>query len=212
MTGNKTQRGEPLTWNTRIKFFAREWFIGNNAIQVRGEHKIFLLLLLFLAIVAVLFFYTAKKKINQTQSGVVSLNAPLNKKRSSKAVLADDAIAKIKIGETEIMVEVAKSDAKKHNGLSEREKLDVGVGMFFVFDSASKYSFWNKDMLFPIDIVWIKDSQVVDVSENMPDFKTSPNYTVTSQSEANFVLEVNAGFVKEKNIKIGDKVEVQLSQ
>jgi len=212
MTGNKTQRGEPLTWNTRIKFFAREWFIGNNAIQVRGEHKIFLLLLLFLAIVAVLFFYTAKKKINQTQSGVVSLNAPLNKKRSSKAVLADDAIAKIKIGETEIMVEVAKSDAKKHNGLSEREKLDVGVGMFFVFDSASKYSFWNKDMLFPIDIVWIKDSQVVDVSENMPDFKTSPNYTVTSQSEANFVLEVNAGFVKEKNIKIGDKVEVHPSQ
>ena len=212
MTGNKTQRGEPLTWNTRIKFFAREWFIGNNAIQVRGEHKIFLLLLLFLAIVAVLFFYTAKKKINQTQSGVVSLNAPLNKKRSSKAVLADDAIAKIKIGETEIMVEVAKSDAKKHNGLSEREKLDVGVGMFFVFDSASKYSFWNKDMLFPIDIVWIKDSQVVDISENMPDFKTSSNYTVPPQAEANFVLEVNAGFVKEKNIKIGDKVEVHPSQ
>ena len=178
----------------------------------KGEHKIFLLLLLFLAIIAVLFFYTAKKKINQTQSGVVSLNAPLNKKHSGKAVLADDAVVKIKIGGAEVTAEVAKSDAKKHTGLSGREKLDAGTGMFFVFDGPSKYSFWNKDMLFPIDIIWIKDGIVVDVSENMPDFKTSPNYTVTSQSEANFVLEVNAGFVKEKNIKIGDKVEVHPSQ
>ncbi|HEY4519179.1 MAG TPA: DUF192 domain-containing protein [Candidatus Paceibacterota bacterium] len=176
-----------------------------NKLQ-RGEHKIFLLLLLFLGIIAVLFFYTAKKKINQTQNEVVSLNAPLNKKLSGKAVLADDAIVKIKIGEAEVMAEVVKSDAEKHTGLSGREKLDAGTGMFFVFDSSSKYSFWNKDMLFPIDIIWIKDSQVVDISENMPDFKTSPNYTVTPQAEANFVLEVNAGFVKEKNIKIGDEV------
>src|SRR3989344_4787919 len=174
----------------------------------KGEHKIFLLLLLFLAVIAVLFFYTAKKKINQTQSGVVSLNAPSNKKHSGKTVLADDAIVKIKIGEEEIVAMVAKSDARKHIGLGGKAEFFglVADGMFFVFDSSSKYSFWNKDMLFPIDIIWIKDDAVVDISENMPDFKTSPNYTVTPQSEANFVLEVNAGFVKEKNIKIGDEV------
>src|SRR3989344_2620987 len=103
-----------------------------NKLQ-RGEHKIFLLLLLFLGIIAVLFFYTAKKKINQTQNEVVSLNAPLNKKLSGKAVLADDAIVKIKIGEAEVMAEVVKSDAEKHTGLSGREKLDAGPGMFFVF-------------------------------------------------------------------------------
>ena len=177
---------------------------GNK--KQRGEHKIFLLLLLFLAIVAVLFFYTAKKKINQAQNGVVSLGAPLNHKRAGKAVLSDGAMIKMKVGGSEVMAEVVKSDAKKHTGLSGREKLDAGTGMFFVFDSASQYSFWNKDMLFPIDIVWIRDGKVVDVSESMPDFKTSPNYTVTPQSEANFVLEVNAGFVKEKNIKIGDEV------
>ena len=172
----------------------------------KGEHKIFLLLLLFLAIIAVMIFYTAKKKIGQTQSGVVSLNAPSNKKHSGKTVLADDAIIKIIIGEAEVLAEVVKSDAKKRTGLSGREKLDAGTGMFFMFDSPSKYSFWNKDMLFPIDIIWIKDGQVVDISENMPDFKTTPNYTVAPRAEANFVLEVNAGFVKEKNIKIGDEV------
>src|SRR3989338_6223571 len=161
-----------------------------NKLQ-RGEHKIFLLLLLFLGIIAVLFFYTAKKKINQTQNEVVSLNAPLNKKLSGKAVLADDAIVKIKIGEAEVMAEVVKSDAEKHTGLSGREKLDAGTGMFFVFDSSSKYSFWKKD------------SKVVNISENMPDFKPSPIYPFPPQAEANFVLEVNAGFVKEKNIKIG---------
>src|SRR3972149_7866510 len=113
-----------------------------NKLQ-RGEHKIFLLLLLFLAIIAVLFFYTAKKKINQTQSGVVSLNAPLNKKLSGKAVLAADALVKIKIGEAEVMAEVVKSDAEKHTGLGGREKLDAGTGMVFVFYSGSRNFFWN---------------------------------------------------------------------
>lgn len=179
--------------------------IGNKT--QKGEHKIFLLLLLFLAVIAVLFFYTAKKKIaQQGTDGEISITAPVGKKQAGGAHLTDGATIKLAIGEAEVEAEVVKSDARKHTGLSGREKLGASSGMFFVFDSSSKYSFWNKDMLFSIDIIWIKDGAVVDVSENMPDFKTSPNYTVTPQAEANFVLEVSAGFVKARDIKIGDKI------
>lgn len=174
----------------------------------KGEHKIFLLLLLSLGAIAVLFFYTAKKKIHPEQS-LVAIQKPAARQSVLKADLIDDKIAKVKIGSTEIAALVAKSDAKKHTGLGGRNALGSGEGMLFVFDSFSKYSFWNKDMLFPIDIIWIKDGAVVDASENMPDFKISPNYTVTPQAEANFVVEVNAGFVKEHNIKIGDKTIIQ---
>lgn len=173
----------------------------------RGEHKIFLLLLLFLAVVAVLFFYTAKKKIAQQGIGSeVSITVPQNKRQAKNSMLDDGAMIKVGVGEAKVEAEVVKSDAGKHTGLGGREKLGENNGMFFVFDGPSKYSFWNKDMLFPIDIIWIKDGVIVDISENMPDFKTSPNYTVTPQVEADFVLEVNAGFVKAHNIKIGDKI------
>lgn len=61
-------------------------------------------------------------------------------------------------------------------------------------------------MLFMIDIIWIKDGTVVDISDNMPEFNNSPNYTVASKNEADFVLEVSPGFIKKHGIKIGDPV------
>ena len=76
----------------------------------------------------------------------------------------------------------------------------------FVFDKSYKYSFWMKDMLFPIDIIWIgEDFSVVDITENAEP-NSYPNL-FTPREEALYVLEVNAGFSNEKGLKIGDKVE-----
>lgn len=157
------------------------------------------------------FFYVVKKRIIQeAKPSVVSINKTIIRKMDKKISFSDDVKLKIKISSgEEISAEVAQSDAKKHIGLGGKKEFFglIADSMLFVFDSSSNYSFWNKDMFFPIDIIWIKDDTVIDITENMPDFKTSPNYTVTPKGAVNFVLEVNAGFIKENSVKIGDKVE-----
>ena len=53
------------------------------------------------------------------------------------------------------------------NALLRRNKLKEDEGMLFVFDHSDKYSFWMKDMNFPIDIIWIgEDLQIVFIKKN----------------------------------------------
>jgi uncharacterized membrane protein (UPF0127 family) len=79
--------------------------------------------------------------------------------------------------------------------------------MLFVFPKASIYSFWMPDMNFPIDILWINNGRVVDTDENMTNIfdPANPRYYSPS-SPAQFVLEINAGFIRRNNIRIGDPV------
>src|SRR5581483_7593288 len=61
----------------------------------------------------------------------------------------------IQVGSSTFNVEMATTPAEQACGLSGREGLADGTGMFFVFGSGGMQSFWMKDMKFPIDIVWI---------------------------------------------------------
>src|SRR3989344_1246587 len=63
-------------------------------------------------------------------------------------------------------VTIAKSDQEKQIGLSKTQKISENQGMLFVFDTPSYYSFWMKDMKFPIDIIYIDGDEVVTVIDN----------------------------------------------
>lgn len=115
---------------------------------------------------------------------------------------------KVAIGEKIIEVEIADTLKKRRQGLSGREKLKENQGMLFVFPKKDYYSFWMKEMKFPIDIIWINDERIVDiVSRASPDeFQLFKTYE--SKKPANFVLEINAGFSEIFNIKINDRVKI----
>lgn len=120
---------------------------------------------------------------------------------------------KIYVGETEIPVEIADTTQKRQKGLSERKSLAEGEGMLFVFAQEDvQPPFWMEEMKFAIDIIWIGDDKIVQIDESVP--PPEPN---TPDSELKFyipnqpidyVLEVNAGFVEENNIKVGDSVKI----
>lgn len=121
--------------------------------------------------------------------------------------LTDQHFVSVKIKNFEIKAEIARSNAKKKQGLSAKQKLNENEGMLFIFESVGNYGFWMKGMLFNIDIIFIKDNQIVDIAENMPYSKSENNIAIASSKEkANLVLEVNSGLVKKYNIKVGDKV------
>lgn len=118
------------------------------------------------------------------------------------------------VGKNKIIAEVASTAEQKSRGLSGREKLDQGHGMWFPFPTGQASAFWMKDMKIPIDIIWVKQGSVVFVNENVPppvlgqDTNSGlPLYM--SPEPADGVLEVNAGWAKEHSVVMGTNVSVK---
>lgn len=115
------------------------------------------------------------------------------------------------IRNTEIKLEIANTEALRQKGLGGRDILDYDTGMLFVFDSKPvNASFWMKDMLIPIDIIWIKDEKIIGIDKNVPFYppNTPDNQLKTygPESPIDYVLEVNSGFSDKNNFMVGDVV------
>lgn len=119
--------------------------------------------------------------------------------------------ALVSIGDTKIEVELAIDLLSKARGLGYRDALPEGRGMLFEFGKAQKHAFWMKGMRFPIDIIWLRDGRIVDITPNIdPQLgSTLGQLRAYSPKElANEVLEVPAGFSGAHNIGIGDRAVV----
>lgn len=101
-------------------------------------------------------------------------------------------------------VEVALTPAQQQKGLMNRTEMAKDAGMLFFFGEEAERSFWMKDTLIPLDMIFIGgDGTIVKVHDSaIPNDLTS----VKSDSPAAAVLELNGGVAKTLGIKAGDKV------
>ena len=106
-----------------------------------------------------------------------------------------------------LRVAVADSIEERARGLSGRAGLAPDEGMLFVFPEDGKYSFWMKDMRFPIDILWLSSDGVIVrlVPSVSPD--TYPQ-SFSSERVARYVLELPAGYSEAHDIHVGDNAEL----
>ena len=112
----------------------------------------------------------------------------------------------VKIAGQSVKVDLALTPLEQEQGLSGRTELGPNEGMLFVFDTPGKYSFWMKDMLFPIDMIWLApDSRVVYVKKDARPESYPESFT--PDEEAKYVLEIESGFSDKNNLKVGDRVE-----
>lgn len=113
----------------------------------------------------------------------------------------------VTIDNQKFSVEIADEPGERNRGLGERESICDDCGMIFLFDKPGYYSFWMKDMRFPLDFVWIAGDKIIDIDKNMP-----PDYsgTLKPETSVNKVLEVNAGVCERYGIGIGDEVKFDL--
>lgn len=66
-------------------------------------------------------------------------------------------------------VELARTPEEQQQGLMFRETLDEEYGMLFIFSVSKLHSFWMKNTLIPLDMVWIDDQlKVVQVVTAQP--------------------------------------------
>ena len=105
-----------------------------------------------------------------------------------------------------INIEIADDNEKRMKGLMFREKLNENEGMLFVFDDEQYQTFWMKNTLIPLDIIFIdKNLKIVDIKNAVP-CKEEPCVIYKSEKAAEYVLEVNKNFTIKKGIKVGDNI------
>jgi hypothetical protein len=121
----------------------------------------------------------------------------------------DDRSYGVAIGGKVFQVELADTPDKREAGLSGREGLDDNEGMLFIYNRPQRPSFWMKDMLFPLDIVWIKNKKVIGVEKNIQPQDLQPPDVLTPETEVDMVLELNAGAIEKDGIKMEDEISFQ---
>ena len=114
------------------------------------------------------------------------------------------------INNHQIKLMIADEYTERVHGLSDKKLLEKNSGMLFIFPKKQIQNFWMKNMHFPIDIIWIADNKIVNISKNLQPEGEFPKKSYSSNLPVNYVLEVNAGYFDELKMKIGDEVNFSL--
>jgi uncharacterized protein len=116
--------------------------------------------------------------------------------------------AEIRLGSDVITVEVARSSQERAIGLSGRADLAADRGMLFVYDSPRVVAFWMREMLIPIDMVFLRSDVVVDVIADVPPCSADPCPTHGPEVPVDAVLELAAGRAAELGVTPGLRLEI----
>jgi uncharacterized protein len=130
--------------------------------------------------------------------GGTSPAAPVFVKEGEVTFLRNGAVIR------KIDVEIAENDAERAKGLMYRPYLPDSVGMLFIFDRAEPQAFWMKNTAIPLDIIYVDENRkVVSIQKNTTPYSEQ---SLPSYQNAQFVVEVNAGFTDRHGIREGDTI------
>ncbi|MGC9310607.1 MAG: DUF192 domain-containing protein, partial [Candidatus Aenigmatarchaeota archaeon] len=89
-------------------------------------------------------------------------------------------------------------------GLMFRESLGDDEGMLFVFEKEGHWSFWMKNTIIPLDIIWLCENLTIVHIQTAPPCREDNCPSYRTPVPASYVLEVNAGFSDKNGISAGD--------
>lgn len=117
---------------------------------------------------------------------------------------SDESLQILRVGEHTFKVYKADTPGKQARGLMNVRELPKDRGMLFTFPAKRFVDFYNKNILIPLDIIWIRDGKVVGFAF-LPPMGNNIMY-VFSKGTIDGALEVHAGSKQEYGIHIGDRV------
>ena len=110
-------------------------------------------------------------------------------------------------GQTVVDVEVASAPKTRERGLMWRTSLRDGEGMIFLFPDQREHSFWMKNTLIPLDMVFFDEKwRIVGILEGVPPENLDPR-SVNRPSQA--VLEVPSGWCARAGVRGDSKVRTE---
>lgn len=103
-----------------------------------------------------------------------------------------------------IDMELADNNLKRMQGLMYRKEMAENQGMLFVFEIQDLQSFWMKNTILPLDIIFVNvNREIVKIHKHTTPFSTE---SYPSEKPSMYVVEVNAGYTDKYGITEGDKI------
>jgi uncharacterized protein len=107
-------------------------------------------------------------------------------------------------GTARFNVEIADDPAERAQGLMNRETLPASAGMLFIYEAPQPATFWMKNTLIPLDIIFIDASGTVSrVHENAVPLDLTG---IDGGPDVAAVLEINGGLARRLGIADGTEV------
>jgi len=175
------------------------------------------LLLLALALAAVSgYTYGLNVMLKDTRSLYSSSNSIVPTNASIRSDIPETPRpydrSEVFIGDLKIHADLADTPNKQTNGLVWRSQLNDSEGMLFVFSSERSLNFWMKNMLIPIDIVFVtSDMKVINVYKSVPPCANDSCKPYASSKPAKYALELSAGFCERHGVHPGDSISISIS-
>jgi len=107
-------------------------------------------------------------------------------------------------GQARFSVDVADTPPLRSLGLMHREQMPSSAGMLFVYERPQRVSFWMRNTLIPLDMIFMDVTGTVQrIHENaIPLDETS----IFGGDDIQYVLEINAGLSDRLGIEIGSQL------
>jgi uncharacterized membrane protein (UPF0127 family) len=122
-------------------------------------------------------------------------------------LVGENRFVTIYIQDKPFLAEIAATPEKQSKGLMFRQKINDDYGMLFIFTEEDTRSFWMKNTLIALDIIYLnRAQQIVDMYVSVPPCCGDPCPSYTSKLPAQYVLEINGGLAKKLKLEIGDKI------
>lgn len=174
----------------------------------KSSYLLLAAILCLLLFVAIIFFSTSgNNHMNSSAMNTSAMNtSAMNSSTMNTSAMNTSSVVFTGNNVTPVTVDVEVVDtlAEQEYGLMNRTSLGQYDGMLFVFASDRELSFWMKDTLIPLDMVFVNRSgAIVDINKNA--IPMSEN-VFTAKSPCEYVVEVNGGFCDQHGIRIGDAV------
>jgi uncharacterized membrane protein (UPF0127 family) len=107
-----------------------------------------------------------------------------------------------------LIAEVATTRTSHICGLAFRDALPADHGMLFVYAQDQIVGFWMKNTTIPLSLAFLdRDGKILELHDMDPE---NPTRRYISRSPVRFALEVNQGWFSEKDIEMGDRIEIDL--
>lgn len=156
-----------------------------------------------------------------TTSPVNSQNIPLitqpgTAKSSNNQEIAENLgqmlpiSAQVKFASGEVVqLEVTRTPEEQSMGLMYRQNLPDDRGMLFSFSPPRPVSFWMKNVVIPLDMVFLRNGVVKAIAANVPPCKQDPCPTYGPNETIDQVIELRGGRAAELGIKPGQQVKIE---
>jgi uncharacterized protein len=160
------------------------------------------LLAIIIIVVAIVFIKGSQKRIHK-----VAPLTTINEQKAAEPVFRKDGELTFLSGSRQlkkISMEIAKDEATRNQGLMFRKTMPDSCGMLFVFEQMQPLSFWMKNTIMPLDIIFIDDHfKIITIAKNTVPFSEK---SIPASSDGMYVVEVNAGFTNKYHVTEGNTI------